>query len=371
MGSRTDADWLNEVHAAHSRGALDGLTAGELADSLGLSGNQGKIAKALIIGGPSTEATAVKNIHRDQWGRLCSAIGPDDETTPAPTVSEPEEPRSAAEILADRTRLQERDHRRLATLYTRTVEMPDARPFGVLIFGDPHLDDDGTDIQLVQRHVGLVRSTPGLYAACVGDVLNNWPHGGKLAKKWKDQRTTESEALTLADWFVSELAGRWVAFVGGNHDAWNGGSAASVLAQHGVPFALDELRARLVIPGCDPFIIHARHSFRGKSMYSRTHGGGRAALMDAPGADLYTAGHYHEAGIRQELTKDGIPYTVAQVGSYKRYDEYARRIGFKDGSVGGEAIMVIVHPERPRGTLGRTMVTADIEGGCKYLRALR
>jgi hypothetical protein len=82
-------------------------------------------------------------------------------------------------------------------------------------------------------------------------------------------------------------------------------------------------------------------------MYSRTHGGGRAALMDAPGADLYTAGHFHEAGIRQELTKDGIPYTVAQVGSYKRYDEYARRIGFKDGSVGGEAMQTTWTQSRP------------------------
>ena len=55
-------------------------------------------------------------------------------------------------------------------------------PIGILHFGDPHVDDDGTDLALLKRHAELVRDTPGLHAASVGDQQNAWV--GRLAHLW-------------------------------------------------------------------------------------------------------------------------------------------------------------------------------------------
>ena len=37
-------------------------------------------------------------------------------------------------------------------------------PIGLLHFGDPHVDDDGCDIEAIERHTALVNATEGLFA---------------------------------------------------------------------------------------------------------------------------------------------------------------------------------------------------------------
>ena len=38
-------------------------------------------------------------------------------------------------------------------------------PIGILHFGDPHVDDPGTDWATLESHIKLVNDTPGLFAA--------------------------------------------------------------------------------------------------------------------------------------------------------------------------------------------------------------
>jgi hypothetical protein len=59
-------------------------------------------------------------------------------------------------------------------------------PIGIAHFGDPHVDDDGTNIELLEQHVKVVNATDGLFAANVGDYRNNWV--GRLARLWADSR---------------------------------------------------------------------------------------------------------------------------------------------------------------------------------------
>ena len=61
-----------------------------------------------------------------------------------------------------------------------TLPIKEKKPIGIIHFGDPHVDDDGTDIEALERHTQLVRDIDGLYAANLGDTTNCWT--GRLAR---------------------------------------------------------------------------------------------------------------------------------------------------------------------------------------------
>jgi Bacterial regulatory protein, Fis family len=105
--------------------------------------------------------------------------------------------------------------RKLVPIKVRSNE-----PIAVCMLGDPHVDDDGTDLGRLQDDIAVIRRTPGLYAACVGDLQNNWI--GRLARLWAHQETTASQAWQLVEWFVHELRDDWLFMVQGNHDHWSG-----------------------------------------------------------------------------------------------------------------------------------------------------
>ena len=137
-----------------------------------------------------------------------------------PVIMAPPSPElPIADLVADRKRRFElrsahEDARKLIPVTVRSLQ-----PIGILHFGDPHIDDDGSDISLLEEHARLVRETPGLYGATVGDITNNWI--GRLAHLYSQQSTTACEAWRLAEWFIGEVRD-WLYLVGGNHDAWSG-----------------------------------------------------------------------------------------------------------------------------------------------------
>ena len=90
-------------------------------------------------------------------------------------------------------------------------------PIGILHFGDPHVDDDGTDLALLRAHSDLTH-VEGVFGANVGDTTNNWV--GRLAKLYAEQSTSASQAWKLAEWFIGRT--RWLYMIGGNHDGWSG-----------------------------------------------------------------------------------------------------------------------------------------------------
>jgi hypothetical protein len=91
-------------------------------------------------------------------------------------------------------------------------------PIAIAHFGDPHVDDDGTNISLLEDHVRVVNKTEGMFAGNVGDYRNNWI--GRLARLWSQQSTSAEEAKVLARWLIESMD--WLYLVGGNHDAWSG-----------------------------------------------------------------------------------------------------------------------------------------------------
>ena len=87
-------------------------------------------------------------------------------------------------------------------------------PVGLLVFGDPHVDDAGCDFELLAKHKEIAEKHPHILAASIGDYQNNWI--GRLGVLFGEQQVTSREAWKLVEWLVSNI--HWLFLIAGNHD---------------------------------------------------------------------------------------------------------------------------------------------------------
>jgi hypothetical protein len=178
------------------------------------------------------------------------------EFTPLPNDDVPIE-----ELIEQRKRkfAHKREHEEASKLIPIRIKI--AGPIGLLHFGDPHVDDDGCDIEAIERHTALVNATEGLFACNVGDTTNNWV--GRLARLYGDQATSAAQAWRLAEWFVNRC--RWLYMIGGNHDLWSGsGDPLRWIAKHqNSLYKSSEARIALRFPNGAEVRVNARHDHTG------------------------------------------------------------------------------------------------------------
>jgi len=287
----------------------------------------------------------------------------DYEFTPLPDDDVPIE-----ELIAQRKRKfqHKREHEEASKLIPIKVKMAGA--IGILHFGDPHVDDDGCDIEAIERHTDLVNRTEGLFAANVGDTTNNWV--GRLAKLYGEQATSAAQAWKIAEWFVNRCD--WLYMIGGNHDLWSGsGDPLRWIAKHqNSLYKSSEARIALKFPSGLEVRINARHDHSGSSIWNPAHGPMKAALMGTRD-HLYVAGHKHESAY--SVLKDaisGITMHACKVASYKIYDRYAKERGFRDNCLSPCALTTI-NPALPADHPDLVKVWWDPEEGADYLTFLR
>ena len=204
-------------------------------------------------------------------------------------------------------------------------------PIGIAHFGDPHIDDDGTDLPLLLQHAALVRNTDGLFGGNVGDNQNNWV--GRLARLYGEQATTSKESWRLTEHFLSTV--EWLYMVGGNHDVWAGagdplewimGRQNGIFSNHGV-------RLNLVFPNKKEVRINVRHDFVGRSMWNTAHGVSRAVQMGWRDHVL-SCGHTHVSGYQVlKCPASGIISHALRIASYKEIDRYAIEKGLPDQNI--------------------------------------
>jgi hypothetical protein len=269
------------------------------------------------------------------------------------------------DLIAERKRRfeQKREHEEASKLIT--VHLPENGPAGLLILGDPHLDDDGTDLGLLEQHMEIVRRTPGLYAATVGDVTNNWV--GRLAKLWAEQSTSARDSRRLTKWFLEELAGKWAFIVGGNHDAWSGvdDPLEWIAGQVNALYQSSEVRAALTFAGRE-FLVNCRHDHKGHSMWNSAHGPAKALQLGIRD-HVAAAGHLHIGGYN--IVKDpeeGRVCHAIRVPSYKVYDRYAKTNGFRD-QAWGPACLLVIDPRLPETNADMIKPFWDPEEGAAFL----
>lgn len=249
------------------------------------------------------------------------------------------------------------------------ITVNETKPFGLLVFGDEHADDNNCDWPELKRDLELCRNTPGLYACAMGDATNNWV--GRLIREYENQNVTRKESWQLLKWLLSDDAAPWLFRLVGNHDAWREGDVLIGLFAKGDYLIADwEARIELRAGNGQAFRIHASHDFKGSSIYNKTHGPSRAAMFSGGAAELYLAGHKHCLGTQSfEIEETGKLIHVVRARGYKKHDQYAVVNGFPQGEAGA-SVFVLFNPEAETAA-GRITIFNDPSLGAKVLTSLR
>jgi hypothetical protein len=237
-------------------------------------------------------------------------------------------------------------------------------PIGIAHQGDTHLDDNGTDIATVRRHVELFGKTEGLYAGNVGDYQNNWI--GRLAHLHAQQSISARESWVLVEWLIRSV--RWLALIGGNHDLWSGtGDPIKWIAKQArLSYESNGMRLGLTFPNGRVIRLNARHDFRGRSQYDAAFGPAKAARFGYRD-HILTAGHTHQSGYHPLCDPaTGLISHAIRIASYKTFDRFAEEKGFLNEAFTC-APVTIIDPEQPDDSTRCVTVIFDPEEGAEYL----
>ena len=246
------------------------------------------------------------------------------------------------------------------------VKIKSDKPIAICHLGDPHLDDDGTDIGKLEHDLNIIARTDGMYSANVGDSRNNWT--GRLGRLWADQSTSAKEAIQLLEWFLAQSNPLYL--IGGNHDQWSGADdPLHWIAAQGGNFGPSEVRLSLDFPNGRSVVVNARHSFPGRSIYNPAHGPMRASQMGWRD-HILTCGHLHKSGYGIVVNpENGRISHCIQIASYKVFDNFAKEKGFPNQHIAPYAV-TIIDPDASN-EAGLVKVDFNLESAADYLRWAR
>lgn len=194
-------------------------------------------------------------------------------------------------------------------------------------FGDPHLDNPGSDLDLFEEELERMDPANGVYGICIGDVFDNWvrvlAHAG--------QASTDPYCA----WVVFEdMIQRhpFLSLILGNHDLWNTGTAnvvTELCRPNGVLVRRSGGRLIINTGHGTPLTISARHIWAGNSQYSEAHGLKRAVTFGHTEDDIVTGGHFHKGEVREHVRPhDGKVSKLIMLDSFKDLDDHANDRGF-------------------------------------------
>ena len=275
----------------------------------------------------------------------------------------PSEVADAEELLERRAKEWHRKNKAEEARRLIKVKVKMDGPIGIVHFGDPHVDDPGTDIVRLQQHVNIITRTEGMFGGNVGDQQNNWV--GRLARLYGQQSTSAAEAWVLTEWLVGALP--WIYLIGGNHDMWSGGGdPIKWMKKLGAEYELWQARLGLQFPNGKQVRVNARHDFSGHSMWNTVHGPAKAVQMGWRD-HILVCGHKHTSGY--QMLKDpstGLISHALRVAGYKIHDEYAKKLGLPNQNI-TPASVTIIDPEHDDNDPRLITVIHDVEEASEYL----
>lgn len=295
-------------------------------------------------------------------GRLMRA-----EKTPAlemPSfVVDGDEEESIEDLLARKAKHFERKAKAHAARDWFKIKVNETKPYGILAFGDAHLDDDGANIPLLRKHLKIA-AQPGIYGVNIGDTSNNWV--GRLERLYANQETSRNTGRRLVEWFMWDSGVRWLCWVLGNHDVWNeGADFHKRLAERSIPVIDWKAQFELVHPSGTTCRIDASHGRKGSSMWNNLHATLKAAKLGEL-ADAYLTGHTHNYGLEDlEIAERRHSTWLVQLRGYKFFDSYALYNNFAEHQQ-GSSVLLVVDPAKDAQRVV-PMCFADIEEGAAYL----
>lgn len=241
-------------------------------------------------------------------------------------------------------------------------------PLGIWWFGDPHVDDSGTDIRALFDHAKMTRDHDYVFGGNIGDTTNNWVGG--LARLYANQDTSKATGLKIQKKFLNAV--KWLFVIDGNHDAWSGADSPikPILEDMSVLHMSAACRVKLELPEGEPVTINSRHNFPGNSMYNTAHGATKELKMGIRD-HIAINGHKHSSGyLPFKAPGTGEICHAVQIASYKIFDSYAKDLGFQDAHF-SPGCMTVIDPFLPATSPDRIKVFWDADMGLRYLQCLR
>lgn len=220
------------------------------------------------------------------------------------------------------------------------------RPKGpVVIFHstDEHVDDNATPLRLIEQDIAAAKVL-GSIMCHGGDLLNNWPMAGKLAKQWAEQDCPLPDALLRAQHFLKifdpDVATQ------GNHEEMN--PYLSQLLEGWMPQKTIKdywtVRFDVETPGGRTVRAILSHKLqKGSSWFHKLHGHLRE-MLEGEEVDLLMDGHVHSDGVLEHTVPERMHASLAVASAgYKVLDKYAARIsrGGKLPKIRGRAHWIV------------------------------
>lgn len=246
-------------------------------------------------------------------------------------------------------------------------------PVALAFVADLHIGDPGVNYPKMFEDAKMIAGTPGMYVVTLGDMVNNFIIGS-LRNAHFNTALGICEQWVLLKHYLSFVADKLVVAVGGNHDGWTRlltgiDYFGSVVERIRPDVLYDEHDCRVTMQvGNISWPGRMRHKWRGSSIYNPTHAIERAAKWD--GDFVWGIGaHTHRCGVTREFRKgdsnefyrDAI---AAMCGTYKKNDEYARRMGFPMQN--NSTVVTIVFDEFTRSMTG----FGNLEAACDYMHTV-
>lgn len=324
----------------------------EAVEAVRLHGSQGKAAEVLKIG-RSTLQNRIS--HARQRGLM------DDGKVEFPTfVTDGDDELTDEEIIARFRKSHERKQKAIEARTWFPIKVNEDKPYGFLVFGDPHLGSG--NFPLLERHLEIARQD-GVYGGNIGDTTDNWPWTGKLARMWAEADYSNKTEKQAAEWLMFRAGVRWLVWLLGNHDEWNGGTEFyKRLGAFQVPVIDWRAQFTLVHKNGSQTRIDAAHGRKGTSIYNPTHGTLRDAKFGEH-ADLYVTGHIHSYGLFDiEFPEKKTRTWLAQISGYKFADHWALTKGFAPANHGA-AVLAVIDP-----ATGKVQCFGDPIEGAEFLK---
>jgi hypothetical protein len=219
-------------------------------------------------------------------------------------------------------------------------------PYVVFHSTDEHLDDDSTPLRLIEADIKASHDM-GAIMCHGGDLLNNWPLAGRLAKQWAEQACTKGDALLRAQHFISIF--KPDVWTDGNHEEFNPYLNDLFATWLGKNVIHGDWTANFVVKsegGRDLRVVMSHKFQKGSSWFHKAHGHIRE-MLEGEEADLLLDGHLHSDGVLDHsLPERGHSALCVASAGYKIVDKYAARIshGGTTPKLRGRAHWIVVDP---------------------------
>ena len=249
------------------------------------------------------------------------------------------------------------------------IKVKNSDPIGINWFGDPHLGSDGCNVKQLRNDIELVKSTPGMYAANIGDTIDGW--SDRMARLYAENNVSRATEWRLAKWFLEEAGVPWLLWLFGNHDSMHSGFTTYLKSINASAVPMLDWQARFIVEfkNGEQFKINAAHNHKGQSWFHELHGQIRAAIDEGYEADLYMAGHHHNWAILEREGPRGNPVLYARCRGYKFHDSYTDHLGYRDLQAGCSVVTVM--DPRAASPIERMRVFKSTGEGADYLTWLR